>query len=111
MSFETEFLEFMRDTIVRNQILGYSAYGAPLYSTASSDYQCRIVHLHQAISRDMEAENLVVAVVYVASTGTFDPEDQITFPDGTQPKILDMDAFPDEDGAYHHIRIKFGRKG
>lgn len=110
MSFENEFLDFMRDTIVRNQILGYSAYGSPLYSTASSSYQCRIVHLHEAITKDMGAENLIIAIAYVASTATFDPEDQITFPDGTKPKILDMDAYPDEDGPYHHLQIKFGRK-
>ena len=111
MSFETEFLEFMQDTIIRNRVTGYSAYGSILHSTASTSYRCRLDFFHQAIDSDMKAENLVVATAWVASTGSFDPEDLITFPDGSQPRILEMDAFPDEDGPYHHIRIKFGKKG
>jgi hypothetical protein len=111
MSFETEFLEFMRDTFVRNRVTGYTAYGSPTHSTATNNYTCRLDYFHQAIDSDMKAENLVVATAWIASTGSFDPEDLITLPDGTQPKILQMDAFPDEDGPFHHIRIKFGRKG
>lgn len=110
MSFEAEFLEFMKDTIIRNRATSsYTSYGSPIISTAISSYRCRIVYKHELIPGDDGSEKLVTATVYVASTAAFNPEDQITFPDGSLPKILAMDAYPDEDGPYHHLILKFGR--
>jgi len=110
MSFEPEFLEFMKDTIIRNRVTGYTAYGAPTHSTASSSYTCRIVRVHDTITGDDGAEKLIESIVYVASTGSFDPQDLFTFPDGSKPILQAMAAYPDEDGPYHHVQLKFGNR-
>lgn len=112
MSFEPEFLEFMKDTLIVNKMSGYSDYGAVTYSTQSNSYICRIVRTHEAITMDDGAEKLIHSIVYLASTAdpTFDPEDLFTFPDGSIPILYALSAYPDEDGAYHHIQLKFGKR-
>ena len=112
MAFEPEFLEFMKDTLKRNRITGYSAYGSPTYSTQQSSYDCRIVKVHDTITMDDGAEKLIESIVYLASTQypTFDPEDLFTFPDGSTPILQATAAYPDEDGAYHHVQMKFGKR-
>jgi hypothetical protein len=109
--FETEFLEFMRETIIVNRLSGYTDYGTPTHSTASTSFSCRIVRVHESFTESNGAESLIESFVYVASTGTFDPEDRFTFPDGSNPILKVVDSYPDEDGPWHHNRLKFGKRG
>jgi hypothetical protein len=110
MSFEPEFLDFMKDTLIKNVRTGYTAYGAPTYSTGTTSYRCRIVKIHETFTMDNGAESLLENLVYLASTDTFDPEDRFTFPDGSTPILEVIAAYPDEDGPYHHLQLKFGNR-
>jgi hypothetical protein len=109
--FETEFLEFMKETIIKNSLSGYTDYGQPTYSVDSTSYTCRIVRVHENFTENDGSESLIESIVYVASTGTFNPEDRFTFPDGSHPILKVVDSYPDEDGPWHHNRLKFGKRG
>jgi hypothetical protein len=108
MSFETEFLDLMTDTVTVNTFSTWDAYGKPSHSTASSSYSARVVKIHKLVRTPDGTEKLATTLAWIASTGFISPNDKITLPDGTSPVILTADAYPDEDGRFHHIKILFG---
>lgn len=107
MSFENEFTDLMPDTITVNSYTGADKYGNPTYSTSSNTYSARVVDKQKLVRADNGEEQVAKTTVYVASTGSIDPNDKITLPDNSTPPVLSVDAFPDEDGT-HHIAIYFG---
>ena len=73
-------------------------FGEPSYG-ASVSYPARIVHAMKLVRNDEGREVVSNARAFV-NTGTtaISPKARVTLPDGTQPKILTVERFPDEAG-------------
>lgn len=108
MSFSTAYLGLMNSTITVKTLTGLSAdgYGDETYSTGTT-YRARIVEKAHKVYTSPGVEEVANMLVYIASTSTFAPSSQIVMPDGSIPRLMQLDAFPDQDGI-HHIRASFG---
>lgn len=108
MSFENDFLDLLNDTITVNTNSSYiDAYGNTKHSTASSTYAGRLVHKQKMVRTDEGEERLSTHHAIVASTAAISPKSKITLADGTNPLILASEAYPDESGSYHHVKLYF----
>lgn len=107
MSFENEFKDLMTHSIVRRAFTGRNSYGKPTYSTSGSTYTARVVNKQKLVRTTAGIEQISTVTAYVASTGSFDPEDKVTLPDGTSPSILAINNYPDDSGIHHNV-IYFG---
>jgi len=108
MSWSTELEALMPHTITVGALSAFSTdgYGTPTFSAASS-YTARVVGKQQLVDTFRGTEELTKTIVYVKSSSTFGPSDQITLPDGSTPELLAVESYPDEDGA-HHMKLMFG---
>ncbi len=108
MSWSTEFAELMPHTVQIAALASFSTdgYGDAVYGTAST-FTARVVGKQTLVRTFEGTEELATTIVYVASTGTINPSDRITLPDGSTPPLLAVSTFPDEDGTHHH-KLAFG---
>ena len=114
MSFDTEFLELMADTVRVSTMSGFDAYGDAVYSTSASTYRARITEIPKMVRNFMGEEVVASNVVWVASTGIISATAQIswTMPDGSTqfPTLISIERPADEDGTHHH-KLYFGPSG
>jgi hypothetical protein len=83
--------------------------GAPTFSTSQTSYRARVVNTNKFV-HDSRGQSAVVAYeAWLSSTSLLSPASKYTLPDGSTPPVVSVDAFPDERGASHHVRIRFGR--
>jgi len=109
MSWETGFEDLMPDVVVRRPYTGQDKYSAPSFG-AAQDVQCRVVRKPTILRRTGTGEAtgtvrevVSSATVYCAGYVGWAMRDQITLPDGSQPVILDLRGYPDEDGDHHEV--------
>ena len=109
MSFESDFsTEMFRQTVTVAAVASRNADGSVNYSTSATSYAARVRKTAKQM-RDQSGQVVMAGhVVWLASTGTIDPNSKVTLPDGLTPPVLQVDSYPDEDGAYHHNRILLG---
>lgn len=114
----TAWLDCMPQTVTLEPFSDRDDYGEPVYGTAAT-YRARVVYQTEMIvdQRIGSAELETTSNGHVwfgpptlnLSSGvppTVTAEDRITLPDGTQPNIMRVDRFPDEDGN-HHTKVYF----
>lgn len=110
---ESDFFNLLNETIYRFKFVGYSDYGRPIISTASTPYQARVIYTSKKMkdkSKDaMQIEKVQSAIIYVNSTGVFSLEDVVVIREGYKPRILMIEAYPDEVSTYHHLKLTCGR--
>ena len=115
MTFESEFLDLMPETITIEQPTSQDGYGKRSYGAAIS-YRCRVVEKLEKITTVQGREDFATTKVYVApnaSSGllpTLSARIRVTLPDGTQPNVVGFGRQSDEDGP-HHALIYFGFRG
>lgn len=102
----------LNETIKRFPFLGYDAYGRPVVSTGFTSYRARVVY-HGVKKRDKirdasMIEKIQSATIWVNTTGTFSLEDVVQIKEGFRPRILDVEAYPDERDTYHHLKLTCG---
>jgi len=109
MSWESEFEEFYNDEVIRQPYASQDGYGQPAHGGATT-LLCRVVHKPQMIrlqgsgeARGTIREVVSTAQIYVQSVVGWDVRDLVTLPDGSQPKILQIILYPDEDGPHHEV--------
>jgi hypothetical protein len=108
MAYDHDFDDMLPQTVVVTTRSGHSAYGTATYAASGSTYRARVVAKPSFI-RGLQGENVAVkSVVWIASTGTIDPSDRITLPDGTTPPVLGVESYPDEDGASYFSKVMLG---
>ena len=105
----TEFRELLTQTITVSTVATLGVGGAPTFSTSASSYRARLVNTNRQVYNTRGQLVAASHEAWVASTAVLSPASKYTLPDGSTPPVLRVDAFPDEDGAYHHTRIFFGR--
>lgn len=104
MTFDPAFLEIMTDTVVLRRATGSTnGYGAgsEVYSPDETIEHTRVVK--RPVQVRTTDGTITVARASVTFPGIFGVRvvDQIQLPDGTTPKILMVESFPDEDGPHH----------
>lgn len=97
-------VEVFRDMMVQfiewEPRTGLDQYGDAVYGSAVT-VRCRVVE-KQRMTRNVSGQEMVsTTTIYVLGTPGIDMEDRITLPDGTQPPILNVRMFPDENGPHH----------
>jgi hypothetical protein len=109
MSWETEFEEFYTDEVIRQHYTGQDGYGQPSHGSAITHF-CRVVHKPQIIrqggtgeSQDTVRELVSTSQIYSKADVGWDLRDKVTLADGTSPKILQINNYPDENGLHHTV--------
>jgi hypothetical protein len=109
---ETDFFDLLNETIQHYKFLHYDNYGRPVTSTAFNTYRARVVYTAKKKrdkSRDAtELEKIQSAIIYVNSTGVFSLEDIVLIREGFRPRIIMVEAYPDERDTYHHVKLTCG---
>lgn len=109
MGFDDGLLGLMPSTLKVNALKGVSTdgYGTASYSSSTASYRCRVVEKQTLVHTFEGDEQVARTVAWVRSTSTFGPWDKVTLPDGTTPRLLAVEDYPDEDG-HHHQKLYFG---
>lgn len=114
MSFDTEFLELMAQTVRVSTQVSFDGYGDPTYSTGYTEYPARITETPKVVRNFMGEEVIASNTVWVASTGLIPATVQVTWTrdDGSTmvPNLISMERPSDEDGTHHH-KLYFGLAG
>lgn len=106
---EADFLDLMIDTLTVEHFNGHDEWGRADDFDPPVTYRCRIVakpRLDRIKTDPSRDESQDLTHVWVASTD-IKIEDRCTFPDGSQPQLLQVETFPDENGV-HHQELRFG---
>lgn len=102
MPFEDDFVDLMNDTVTVEPWTGQDAYAKPSFG-AAVQYKGRVVSRIRMVRAFDGQEKVSSRTVWLAGDLKVDPRDRLTLPDGTQPPILSVNAFPDETGPHHRM--------
>ena len=107
MSFESEFLDCMPQTIVVSTEASINKYGKVTFSTVGTTYAA-LIQAEQTLVRALDGtEKVAKTSLHINATGTINPTDRIVLPDGTVRPILSIGTLSDDEGI-HHTEIFFG---
>lgn len=92
-------LHRMRQQISRRAFTGFSVRGDPTFSTAVTRYPARTEGYQHLVTGKDGRDVMSKTVTYIGPSSSGDPvftvEDRIILPDGTTPRILAVDSYPD----------------
>lgn len=109
MAASTDFDELMTgQTVTIAARASYSSYGVPAFSTSATTYKCRWVEKRGTVRDSQGAEQPQRGILWVMSTAVVSPDAKVTLPDGTTPPVLSVEAFSDEGGRFHHLKLALG---
>ena len=108
MNWSTSFESQMPDGVTVALLSGLSTdgYGTETFASGTT-FKARIVRKQHPVYTAPGVEEIANTLVYIASTTTFAPSAQFTLSDGTTPRLMQLNAYPDSDGV-HHVRASFG---
>lgn len=106
---EPAFLEFFKQSVEIAPFAGNDPTqdGAAVYHTPVA-YAARIAGSSRRVLTDDGEVVLAKQVVYLPTDASITTKDQITLPEGYEPRrppILAVNRYPDETGAIHHTTI------
>jgi hypothetical protein len=110
VSWETEFDELLTETVTRQPYTGQDKYGQATFGSAEN-VQCRIVQRPEIVrqaggeSTGVMREVVAKARIYCRAVPGWGLRDRVTLPDGSQPVILEVHTYPDEDGEHHQVVV------
>jgi hypothetical protein len=104
MAWDDAYLDLMPHTVIINDLSGTNRYGEEVYSTQATTYQARVLRKPKLV-RDFIGDEVVShTTVWLASTGpAIEATAQVTLPDGSQPPLISVEEYPDEDGLHHQV--------
>lgn len=126
MSFETEFLRMMPETVVIYPYVGQNAWGKKEWG-AGLNYRCRITGKGTTMRRALQQDEAVIYDVYTdgvpvavpsrlpilgGKPGIFSVNDKVTLPpdirwEDQEPEIFAIGRYTDEQ-SFHHYLIQLG---
>ena len=116
VSFETQFLEMMPDTITIASVATRNAQGKPATFNAGVPYRCRISGKGLSLRHQQGEEATVIFDAWVqAAEAVISAEDRVTLPADPRwsaftdepPILFAVARLTDEDGQ-HHVKLQFG---
>ena len=77
---------------------------------SSATYKARVEPTRKLVSDPQGQQVVASSVAFIEGPGPerIDPQDRITLPDGSAPRILTAMAVPDRDQTIHHHEVYFG---
>lgn len=94
-----EVASLMLDTVTIAPFSAYDAYGKPTHGAPVSR-SARVVRGHKRVVAQSGDEVLSYARAFVKTDGlAISTLDKVTLPDGTTPKILTVEEWPDDEGV------------
>jgi hypothetical protein len=109
MTIEAEFAELMVDTVLVAKLSARSAYGDRTYG-ADVSYEARVVVQNKMVRTQQGDEVVSRSHAYIFGAPGITVDDRVTLADGSQPVLLSVEQFPDENGAHHEV-LYFGGSG
>ncbi len=112
MALEAAFKKRLTQTVKRHPLTGFKTGGDPTLSASTFSYMARVDGAQDIIVTvggvDVKAKNRII--IGPSSTGgppNFTVQDQIILPDGTKPRILEVNTFSDRfsSAGVHHQEI------
>lgn len=103
MTIEADFKELMTQTITIEAFAGNNAHGEPSYSSTAVSHTARVVGKTKMVRTAEGKEVVSTSQAYIYGSPGITPKDRITLPDGTQPVILHVASYPDENGDHHQV--------
>jgi hypothetical protein len=105
---DSALLALLPSTVSVQSLTGVSTdgYATPTYSTATN-YYARVADVQRMVRTFNGDEQISRTVVWLYSTGSFDPSDKVTLPDGSTPPLIATERWPDQDGDYY-TKLWFG---
>ena len=108
MAFEDDFLDCMPHEIkVKTASTASDRYNRAGAVTAASTYACLIQYESKMVRGFDGTDKLSTHNALVNCTGSIQPYDTVTLPDGTAPVMISIATKSDNDGQ-HHVQIFFG---
>lgn len=108
MAFESDFLDCMPfDIVHRVASTTANRYGKISHVTAASTYAGLIQYEDKMVRSFDGTDQISTHNVLLNATGTIEPFDLLTLPDGTAPPILSIAILNDNEGQ-HHVEVFFG---
>lgn len=108
MALDADLAALMVDTVGLELYQSRDLFGAATYGPLGS-FKCRIEPVNQkvfaAAGNGEVVERVASSRIYLAEAPVVGVNDRITLPDGSQPRILAVEANGDERGAHHQVVI------
>jgi hypothetical protein len=102
-----DFADMMTDTIVFEKFVAHTGlYAASTYA-APVNLKGRVVRENRLVRSDTGEEAVSRTHASIIGAPWIDPLDRLTLPDGTQPLVMTVDRFPDENGPLEQV-VYFG---
>lgn len=103
-----DWLDMMPATVTYEAVSTRNDYGKPTAYAAAVSYRARIRYKTRRVVSRVSGEDVVASgsIIVNGVISGIKPEDRITLPNGTTPKIASWDTVMDED-ANHHTKIYF----
>lgn len=102
MAYESDFDDLMTQTLTLEPRSAIDKYTEETYGTATS-VLCRIVGMPKMVRAADGREVVSNGHAFTSGPSGATVKHRLTLPDGSQPVIIRVDSFPDEDGPHHDI--------
>ena len=108
MALEADFLTMASTTVTVTPLSTHNAWGAPVYSTASSTYPARVEYGPRLVVSAQGPQEVASATVYVlSSSASIGVQDRVTLPNDSAARLLRVDILNDDEGQ-HHLELLYG---
>ena len=102
MTIENDFRDLMTQTVAIEKFISHNANVEPTYGD-SANHRARVVHKEKVVRDTQGREKVSTAQTWIFGNPDIDPQDRITLPDESQPIILSVRSYPDENGDHHQV--------
>lgn len=107
MALERDFLTLAPQTVTLEPLSTHDLYGAPSFGTSVS-YSALVMQESKLVRAADGREVVSGTQVYIpSSSAAVGEQDRLTLPDGTQPEIIRVSVYSDDDGQ-HNITVFCG---
>ena len=107
MAFEDDFRHCMPHSITHSTYSTLDGYGKQSFSATATTYSALIQYDQKLVRSFDGTEKLSTHNAIMNSTGSIDPNDLLTLPDGSTPPILSV-LLSNDSGGQHHAEVFFG---
>ena len=94
-----DFSHWQNQTVTIYAYSGFDAYANPTWSTTGTTYGSIVVQEVKSIRDKAGVDKVSNTQIYLSGSVSVSIEDKITLPDGTQPLILGVQAYPYFEGT------------
>lgn len=103
MALEKDFLTLAPQTVTLEPLSTHDVYGAPSFGTSVS-YSALVMQESKLVRGSDGREVVSGTQVYIpSSSATASEQDRLTLPDGSQPELIRVSVYSDDDGQHNVV--------